>query len=142
MFLKPANSDTENGIQKFKMSAEQFIYSGNWKRHCLKRTRITRPQGWIKLFFSFQNVLLLKNAFLSCWGSDPRPPNVNFLKKCIFFMCSYICSCQRLSVKGGGVTGLAIKVKRTQKLFFSHLEGEWSGLNDTVIKKNNLFGHP
>ena len=32
MFLKPANSDTENGIlKKFKMSPEKIMYSGNSK---------------------------------------------------------------------------------------------------------------
>ena len=32
MFLKPANSDTENGIKKDqKMSPEKIMYSGNWK---------------------------------------------------------------------------------------------------------------
>ena len=32
MFLKPANSDTENGIlKKLKMSPEKIMYSGNSK---------------------------------------------------------------------------------------------------------------
>ena len=29
MFLKPANSDTENGIKNSKMSPEKILYSGN-----------------------------------------------------------------------------------------------------------------
>ena len=32
MFLKPANSDTENDVrQNSKMSPEKLMYSGNWK---------------------------------------------------------------------------------------------------------------
>ena len=32
MFLKLANSDTENGIKvNSKMSPEKFMHSGNWK---------------------------------------------------------------------------------------------------------------
>ena len=31
MFLTPINFDTENGIDKFKMSLKKIIYSGNWK---------------------------------------------------------------------------------------------------------------
>ena len=38
--LKPANSDTENCITKFKMSPDVHR---NWKRHFLKGTRIPRP---------------------------------------------------------------------------------------------------
>ena len=46
MFLKPAISDMETAlIKKIQMSPEKNSYSaetGNWKRHFLKGTRITR----------------------------------------------------------------------------------------------------
>ena len=47
MFLKPANSDTENGIEKSsKMSPENKHVQRKleiWKRHFLKFTRIMWP---------------------------------------------------------------------------------------------------
>ena len=44
--LNPANSDMDNGFKKLEMSPEKNSYTaetGNWKRHFLKGTRITRP---------------------------------------------------------------------------------------------------
>ena len=48
MFLKPANSDTENGIKKFPL--KKIRYSGNWKRHFLKCTRTTGSKGDYQTF--------------------------------------------------------------------------------------------
>ena len=43
MFLKPANSDMENGFKKIKSFPwKKFIYSGNWK---LEKTRFDRHKN-------------------------------------------------------------------------------------------------
>ena len=43
MFLKPAHSDTENGIEKkYRLKNSYTAETVNWKRHFLKATRITR----------------------------------------------------------------------------------------------------
>ena len=82
-FLKPANSELENGIQKnSKCPLKKFIYSGNWK---LEKTLSERHQNntaigvdlkkktiFIQFFISKRPASFKKQfAFLSCRGSDP-----------------------------------------------------------------------
>ena len=68
MFLKPANSDMENGFKiNSKMSPEKFIYSVNWK---LEKTLFERHQKnkaiWV-------NYLIKKKQFLFLFFISKRP---------------------------------------------------------------------
>ena len=84
MFLKPENSDMENGFKKNVPRKNSYTAeTGTWKRHFLKGTRITRPEGWFTSlkFFCIQFFILKrptflnkKNAFLSFRGSEPPTP--------------------------------------------------------------------
>ena len=66
MFLKPANSDTENGIKK-------ILYSENSKTGKVKNKIYQGVKGWLPSFkkiflysFSFQNAPLLKRKRKKC----------------------------------------------------------------------------